>query len=341
MAITGTKRKHQELVTVEDILFKTSGGYDIYMYYLGKVARIMQRPWSKPEKKLSWGIYPYNGVWMWKDKATEESGNALHFVMKYFGLNLNDACNKVAHDFQIKPNVVQVNFKSPIITWDAPTEEDKEYVHIAFTSKPWTDRHHQFYEGTGVTPEFAEKYNTFAVKDCAIKHRKFRIRPNEVVWAYYCPEEDAVKLYFPERGQDEYNPKFRNNVSGTHLWNYENLMKECGGGCEKGIIQKSMKDLLVTAVHTPYVIASQNEQAKMFLSPHTIEKVGKLFNNVWMAFGSDPDGVAKSQKVTEHTKWNWVNPEKKLLPDINDFYGLAKKFGPQAVEDLLKYKKFL
>jgi hypothetical protein len=341
--VTGIKKKDTGLITSDDILDRTTGGYDIYMYYLGKVSRIMQRPWGKKEKKLSWGIFPYNGIWMWKDQATEEAGSAIQFVEKYFNLSFGDACAKIIWDFQLRPQKgKQVASKSPIITWDEPTEEDKNYVKISFTYQPWKKEHYKFWEGTEVTPPHCEKYNTYAVKSCAIKRRIFKLKPNEVVWAYYCPEEDAVKLYFPERGYDEWNPKFRNNVSGNHLWNYDNLLQKCGDEpCEKGIIQKSMKDLLVTTLITDKVIASQNEQSKLFLSPHTIEKVGKLFKNVWMAFGSDPDGVAKSQKVTAQTGWNWVNPDKRLLPDINDFYGLAKENGLRAVEDLLKYKNFL
>lgn len=341
--ITGNKKKEPDFLTSDDILQMTSGGYDIYMYYLGKVSRIMQRPWGRKEKKLSWGVFCKGGIWFWKDQATEEAGTAIQFVEKYFNLEFKDACDRIVWDFQLKPITKEVITKSPVVTWDEPTEEDKEYVHISFTSKPWQDEHYKFYDGTGVTPDHAERYNCFAVKDLAIKHKRFKLRPNEVVWAYYCPEEDAVKIYFPERGYDEYNPKFRNNVSGTHLWNYENVLNRCGTEpCEKGIIQKSHKDALITLLFTENVIWSQNEQSKLFLSQHTIGRVGKVFKNVWMAFGSDEDGVTKSKKVTDVTGWNWVNPDKKLLPEVNDFYGLAKKFNnPKPVEDLLKYKKFL
>jgi hypothetical protein len=340
--VRGAKKRSPEFLTSDDILQRTSGGYDIYMYYLGKASRIMQRPWGKKEKKLSWGIFPYNGLWMWKDQATEEAGTAIQFVEKYFGLSFQDACNRIAWDFQLKPDVKEVRSTAKIITWDEPTEEDKEYAPISFSSKPWEKEHYEFWDGTDVTPNHAEKYYTFAVRDLAIKRRKFKLKPNEVVWAYYCPEEDAVKIYFPERGQDEFNPKFRNNVSGNHLWNYENLINKCPDGCEKGILQKSMKDLLVTTLLTENVICGQNEQSKLFTSQFTIDKVQKLFKNVWVSFGSDPDGVLKSQKITAQTGWNWVNPSKELLPDINDFFSLAKAYKSlKPVEDLLKYKSYL
>lgn len=342
--VTGKKKQEQNFITVDEIMSRTSGGYDIYMYYIGKVARLMQRPWGRREKKLSWGIFPYNGIWLWKDQASEDAGSAVQFVEKMFGLSFADACAKIIQDFQLQPQITKkIIVKPAIVTWDEPTEDEKNYVRMSYTSKPWGDPEHLFYDGTGVTQPHAEKYEVWAVKDYAIAGRKgSRLHSKEVIWAYYCPEEDAVKLYFPERGFDEFNPKFRNNVSGSHLWNYENLLKQCDGQpCEKGIIQKSTKDALVTLLYTDNVIWSQNEQSKLFLNQHTIDKVNKLFQNVWLSFGSDDDGKQKSIKVTKANGWNWVNPPNNLLPDINDFYSLAKGKSPKAVEDLLKYKKFL
>lgn len=338
---TGAVKKQREFLKSDEVLSMTTGGYDVYMYYLGRVARIMQRPWGKKERKHSWGVYPWNGLWMWKDQANEESGTAIQFVQKMFGLSFVEAVNKIIFDFGLQPDAIGVQSKSKVVTWDEPTEEDKTYVRINFTTKPFQPEHHNFWSGTDVCESRCHRFDCYAVKDLAIKGRRFKLRDKEVVFAYYAEEEDAVKIYFPERGQDEYNPKFRNNVSGSYLWNFERLLSKTGGGLQKGMIQKSYKDLLITTLFTDNVICGQNEQSKLWLSQFTIDRVGKLFQNVWMAFGSDEDGVTKSQKVTAVTKWNWVNPHKDLLPDINDFYSLAKGHGPQAVETLLKEKNFL
>src|SRR6476661_1576357 len=91
--------KIAEFIPLKEVLFRTNGGYDIYRYYLGSVKRIMSRPWGKKEKKVSWGIYPYSGTWFWKDQATEETGNAISFVEKYFGLTFHEAMMKVCWDF--------------------------------------------------------------------------------------------------------------------------------------------------------------------------------------------------------------------------------------------------
>jgi hypothetical protein len=340
--ITGTLKKEKSFLGSEEILDRTTGGYDIYMFYLGKVARIMNRPWGRTERKPSWGIYPWNGLWLWKDQAREEAGNAIQFVQKTYGLDYNGAINKIASDFGITPNEELTKLKPKVVTWDEPTEEDKVYVRMNFTSKPFQKEHHEFWAGTDVCEARCNRYECWAVKDLAIKGKRFKLRENEVVFAYYAPQEDAVKIYFPERGQDEWNPKFRNNVSGSYLWNYERLLEQTGGSLEKGLIQKSMKDLLVSTLFTENVIAGQNEQSKLWLSPYTQERVGKLFSGqIWMAFGSDTDGMEKSQKVTSHTGWNRAYPDENLLPTINDFYSLAKAQSPKAVENLLKQVHFL
>jgi hypothetical protein len=300
----------------------------------------MNRPWpgEKRENKLSWGVYYYNGIWIWNDSAREESGNAISFVQRYFGLSFTDAINKIAWDFGIGGKQVD---KSSIVHWTAPTvQEKKEYAHIAFTHKPWGDEHFKFWENTEVTESHCLKYETYAVKDCAINHRKVKLKLNEVVWAYYCPEEDAVKLYFPEREGME---RFRTNVSGTHLWNYRNLV-ESGRKCNRLFIQKSNKDKLVTLLLTPDVIATQSEKSKIFdkeFHPEIVENINNLSPNPCIFYGSDPDGKKKSNKIVELTGWNSICTPEIYLPEINDIYGFVKKFGLKRAEEFLKYNNYL
>lgn len=340
MAITGAV-KDEKFLDAEAILRLTSYGYDIFMFYLGRVSRKMPCPWRR-DRSPSWGIYCYDGMWFWKDYSDEKSGTAIQFVENYFGIPYPEARRKIIRDLQLKKEYEYTNQRSPVVRWEEPGEEDKNYCHISFTTKPWTPKHHEFYAGTDVTPRLAEKYYTYAVKDAAMNHRRVRIAPGEMVWAYYCKEEDGVKLYFPERGQDEFNPKFRGNVSGTHLWNYDRLVAQTGlVPRAKGIIQKSNKDLLITALFTENVICTPNENSKLLLQDEVTDGINRLFAETWLAFGSDPDGVKKGHKVTMWTGWHHVNPHKDLLPGINDFYGLAKAYGPGAVETLLKEKGFL
>lgn len=322
----------QEYLSLDEILRLTNGGYDIYHYYLGTVKRQMSRPWGKKESYPSWGIFPRDGIWFWKDKAREESGNAIHFVERYFGLNFLEALNKVRWDFGL--GGTKVNTSPVKITWEAPEITDKEYVKISFTDKPFTKKHHEFWNIAEVSEDRCKKYNCFAVKDLAIRRKRVAIGKDEIVFAYYCPEEDAVKIYFPERSSDQ---KFRNNVSFHHLWNYSNLH-----ACKDLIVQKSPKDMIVTSIITECVTSTQAEAVKIF-NTETVQAINDISETPWIWYGSDDDGVRKCKQITGTNSWKYINTPKNLLPEVNDVYSFVKmhnlKNPGTGIKELEKFMK--
>lgn len=326
----------RKFITAEDVLGGTTGGYDVYMLYLGKVRRQMDRPWGKKEKKPSWGIYPYGGLWFWKDHATEETGNAIQFVEKQFGLTFSEARDRIAWDFGIGGQEVE---RKKIVTWEAPYAEDKEFVRMNFTKQSFLKQHHDFWNIVEVSESHLEKLNYFAVKDLAIQGRRVYIRPGEAVFAFYCPEEDGVKIYFPERDKGE---KFRNNVSYHHLWHYDELEE-----CENLIVQKSNKDLAVTKMITPCVISTQAEGIKIF-NEETVSRINTITKSPWVWYGSDSDGVKKCKGITDTNKWKYLNTPKNLLPLVNDTYSIVKMWntekmgtGLKKLEEFMKLKKVI
>ena len=76
MEILNSKKE----ITIEEIFNYTNGGYNIYSFYGYPPKKLMKRPW-KTDNHLSFSIFN-KGIWLWKDQANEESGNAIHFVMK-------------------------------------------------------------------------------------------------------------------------------------------------------------------------------------------------------------------------------------------------------------------
>lgn len=321
--------KRPKLLKVDDVLFYTNGGKQIYEKYCSeKVGKSMRRPWGR-DRQPSWGIYPYNGVWMWKDQANEESGNAIKFVQKLFGLTFQEAMDKIKWDFGL-------GSKEPVSSnkiYTIPIEQaNKKPAHISYTAMPFQKRHHEFWNVAEVTEEWCNKFNCFAVKSAALNYQKLYIDPKERVFAYHALEEDKVKLYFPDRkGQG----RFLNNVSYHYLWNYSNL--QC---CDKLIIQKSPKDMIVTSLLYPHVIATQAEHIKIF-DENTVKRIMDISTDIYISYGSDDDGKRKSIAITKEFGWGWVNPPNNFLPEVNDFYSLVKKYGLKELENLLKYKKII
>ena len=218
----------------------------------------------------------------------------------------------------------------------------EDYIFIGFSSKKFGRKHHEFWNIAGVSEEWCNKFECWAVKDAVKsnpitkKRERIPIGNDEIVFAYYCPEEDGVKLYFPER---EKGNKFRTNVSGSHLWNFDNV-----GACENIVIQKSNKDMIVTALFTECVSAVQSENIGVFWNEgktELAERVDEKGKHVFLSYGSDEDGKNKSIKLSKLLNWKWVNPPNKFLPDVNDVYSLAAIQGLSEVEKMFKNKKII
>lgn len=331
-------------ISVDEILKSTSGGYDIFRTYLGSVSKLMKRPWPGPkgtkDNHASWGVFPKGGVWFYKDKATEEAGTAIQFVQKHFGLTLHQAKDKICWDFGLGGGE-EINANPVQVVWEKPEIQDKEYAHITFEDQIFKKHHHKFWNAAEVTEEHLRKLNYFAVKSLAINRKFIPIRDNEVVMAYYAPEEDGVKIYFPERP----DMKFRTNIQDKYLWNFSLLEP-----CKNLIVQKSCKDLAVTTMISPHCTATESEGVHIFGSmedgkwmpnEEVTGRINKVCKSPIIWYGSDPDGVRKCQEITKLNKYRYVNTPKNLLPDINDSFLYAKKFGLKGLEQFMKLKKLI
>lgn len=326
-------------LTTDEIYDRTSMGYDIFRYYCKEVKREMPRPWGKRETKPSFGIFPYEGMWLWKDFGSEKSGDAIRMVEIWFNLSFKEAIEKITHDLLLG-EADQVAVTSPVVTWAAPTiEEQQEYSKISFSIQPWAEGHKRYWEGTGADERHCERYQCFAVKDAALNHQRIPIGPKEVVFGYYCPEHDSCKLYFPERKER----RFLTNTPGRHLWNQQAL--QATAPHQRVFIQKSNKDLICLAVLCPAVIAPQSENAKLFdpeVYPEVSRSVEALGGEVVLFFGNDLDAKTKAGKIHQlHPNWKDFTVPNEANRAINDVYSYEKEYGVSAFEYLLRNNGYL
>ncbi len=316
------------LITWEEILNVTNNGYDIFVNEIGAipVSKTFKHPLYN-DRQPSAALICLEGMWFLKDFSGDmPTMTALQFTMRKYGLSYKEAIEKMAMDFGLmKRNGI---YNSVPITWKPPIIE-REECQISFSTKKWKKEQYLFWENTLVDERHCLKYETYAVKDAAIHRKRVNIRENEVVWAYYVPELDKVKLYFPERKKED---RFRGSLDNTYIWNIQNITE-----CDKLLLQKSMKDLLVTTIFTPCVIATQNESAITLLE-NNYEQIDKLANKKIVCFGSDFQGWHESLLITYYTEWGYCNTPNQFLPEINDYYGLSRKYGAGELEKLLKSK---
>ncbi len=320
----------QKAITWDYILSITNNGWDVFRVELGKfpVSKAFSSPLRK-DRSPSFTVFNKEGKWWWKDFSTGDAGDALKFVRLRYSLNGKEAIDKICQDLGISQTTKE--YKPLQIIEKAPEWNESE-VHIGFSDKKWTKEHHKFWEGTEVDEAHCRKYDTYAVKELAVNRRRVKIGEKEVVIAYYASDVDKVKIYFPERAKGH---RFKGNVDGRYLWNLHGIEK-----CDKLIVIKSMKDLLCTTVMFPCVIATQNESAAIF-TEDVVDKIYILSKNIWVAYGSDKQGVEQSTLLSEKYNWKWVNPDNKLLPDINDAYSLIKAKGIDAWRECLRKKRIL
>lgn len=329
MPVTGEKIKPK--ITIEQILALTNGGWDTFVLEMGKfpVSKAFSHPLQK-DKFPSGGIFQAEGVWFLKDFSGRlPTMTAIQFIQKKYTLSVSEAIDKICQDLGINQST---KVYKPIQIIEKPPVYEQSEIHIGFSERKWLKKHHEFWENTGVTKEHCDRYNTFAIKELAINRRKQKIGEDEICWAYYAENIDKVKIYFPER---EKGQRFKGNVPGSYLWNIERIEK-----CGKLVVIKSMKDLLVTTTLFPCVVATQNESAAIF-TDDIVDRIHGLSKNIFVAYGSDEQGVEQSTKLSEKYHWKWVNPPKYLLPDINDSYSLVRQYGIEAWEECLKQKKIL
>lgn len=323
--IKGNKKEEHD---IEDLLYYTSGGKDIYEHYLEKrISKnfITRRPWGT-DRHPSWGTFLKDTTWLWKDQATEEVGNPITFVMKLFDISFVEAIVKIKGDLNLTTEKLLKERHFTI-----QKEEPKKYSHITAVTQRFKKNHHSFWNAAEATEDWCKKFNCFAVKDLYVNRKKYPIGKDETVFVYVAEDIDKVKVYFPERESF----RFITNVQYDYLWEFYRLNK-----CNKLPIHKSMKDLIIFSMLYECNIATQNESVKIF-SPEVVDKINSVSMEPWVFFGSDNDGVKKCTEITNTTDWKYINTPKKLLPDVNDVYSYVKSKGLKELENFCKQKKLL
>lgn len=299
--------KKEKYLSVDEILSRTNRGFDIFQHYLGKVKKLMKCPWRKDEKP-SWGVFDNGTIWCFKDFSTEEVGNAMTFIERYFGLTHHEAKDKICWDFGLRQVGEKINTSPVKITWDTP-EEDKQYIPINFSTCPFDEKHAKYWNDYHLSEEYIKKYNIFRVKDLAINKKRVVLEKDELTFAYYNKFSDTVKIMRIGVSPDK---KWRTNATGDTLW-----LQEYMENCNNMIISKSVKDSLCLTLFGLSTVAVQSEAISC------IEKnedwLNTLICPIYIAFGTDKQGKEQSNKITAKYGYRHYNvPDKLLIDSIND-----------------------
>lgn len=246
--------------------------------------------------------------------------NIVDTISTLQGISIKEAINKIAAG-----NITLLNsLTTTFITKDAVKPE------IRFKYKEWENNNY-----FGISPFHLYNENVFNVTHYWIKQNnewKYNCLHNPqqtLTIAYYFPDTNNVKLYFPEKKEFKWYSNCGNNdIFGEakldfYLERNNNLI----------IITKSQKDRLLLDYKYGYnAIAPQNEGVDF---SHIVPKL-KKFNNQLILFDNDITGEKYASYYSEKYQIPWLN-----LAISKDVYEADMKYGynnvSKYIDNEIKY----
>jgi hypothetical protein len=311
-------------ISIDDIFNYTNGGYNIYSFYGYSPKKLMRRPW-KTDKHLSFSIFKKD-IWLWKDQANEDSGNAIHFVMNLFNLSFYEAITKIKGDFGLSSTIIA---KAPVYV------AKPEVIHpLIPVITPYTQKHLDYWQG--IPMDFLLQNNYYAINELSMGSKQY-IRDKTEIAFFYKKDNKEGKAYFPKRSKGF---RFIGNIRGNY-WFHLDEIKDI---VDKIFVVKSNKDAIFFKYVGLNAVVARNESVQSF-TPEIREKLESKVNNkkdIIICYGTDPDGFTKSKEITDTFGYGWFNiPKPYLSNGIDDFYSFICVYGIENFKLLLKKKKLL
>lgn len=216
--------------------------------------------------------------------------------------------------------------KSYVKTSVKKIQTDVFIPEIRFEKKDWEEPNMYMLSG-----EILESELVFCVKNYWIKtkigwNRNSIYDPNKtLVVAYYFPDTNHVKLYFP----NEVENRWYSNCSTQDIFGWHKI-KHYSSVSDKLIITKSGKDRLMLDyfIGIPS-IALQNEGC--FIPDDILFELQIMFKDILFLYDNDISGILQAQKLSE--KYNI--PYKIIDVEPKDSYEMIQNFGIENTKKLI------
>jgi len=304
-----------------DLILQEISDYEIFNYYVGKytVNGLMHSP-LRSDKNPSFSIRRNRrGGLSFVDYADDSCrGNIITFVMRKFGLNYNDALEKVDKDLNLGiryPKKTGYVLPKAVIPDELPTKKE-----ITIIPKPFSKEDLQYWSEYGITLEDLKAEKIYSVDKYFVNGEERYRGKDELCFSYVF--EEGKKIYFPLRPKGE---KWRSSIPNT-LVDYGKL----GDKYDRIVICKSKKDKMVLQKLVRNVVSVQNESLIAF-TPEFLETLSK-YKRVIICYDNDSSGVKNANLIKEKFGFELLFvPLEEEVTDPSDYY---KKHGREA---LIKY----
>ena len=224
------------------------------------------------------------------------------------------------------------DYKVITSAYEQPEELTKKYAVIQAVTRKFTKEELSYWAQYHLDIQDLKENNVYSLSKVYLNKQLFSLKESDLRFGYFY--DGTWKIYRPY-----IDPKFKwvpNNVPISTLEGKDNIVN-----CDVALVTKSKKDLMVIRKIFPCVAAVQNEGLACF-SQENVDFLKANSKKQILSFDSDPTGVKNSKQITELFGFEYLNVPRSYLSDgIKDFADLAKDYGMNALEKILKKKKLL
>jgi hypothetical protein len=312
------------LITRED-LFSLVPQESIYSFYLNEDISSLGVYHSplREDNIPSFALYFHKinrDILMFKDFATNDTGDVVVLVMKMFGLGYKDAVHKIA--FDMKLSAFNVDSTKQVFSGITRLVE-KTRVDLGIKTRPWMVKDRNYWSQFGIHKVTLEKFNVFPITH--IFYNDTAVRASDLAYAYVETKDGrtSYKIYQPLEIKVK---KWINNANYSVHQGYTQLVKQG----ELLVITKSLKDVM--SLHDCMGIPAIGLQSEsVTMKDSVMDEYKSRFKKVICIFDNDSAGIKLSESFTE--KYNIPHFFMPKIDEVTDFSDLVKAKGKEfAIE---------
>jgi len=251
---------------------------------------------------------------MFKDFATNDTGDVVVLVMKMFGLGYKDAVHKIA--FDMKLSAFNVDSTKQVFSGITRLVE-KTRVDLGIKTRPWMVKDRNYWSQFGIHKVTLEKFNVFPITH--IFYNDTAVRASDLAYAYVETKDGrtSYKIYQPLEIRVK---KWINNADYSVHQGYTQLAKHG----ELLVITKSLKDVM--SLHDcPGVSAIGLQSESVTMKDSVMEEYKSRFKKVVCIFDNDAAGIKLSESFTK--KYHIPHYFMPKIDGVKDFSDLVKAKG--------------
>lgn len=333
------KGKLKERLSISEVRSRIDA-FSIYSYYLGeplKLGKMYHSPFpGRRDSTASLSIKVLGGDIHHVDHGdTRFRGDCIDFVQQRFTCTLREALQMIDKDFGLG---IQSQEQFPIRkapVYKAPKLEDRPPSVIQFSGTfKYNAMERSYWEAYKVGAELRKREGVYGVRKLWIDKSPIALPTDEPVFAYYDSDIQKVKIYRPFADKKKKEWKWRSTIPYTHISGLQHLRPT-----DKLVVAKSFKDRLVLLNFLDQVLSVQGESVSA-ITDEALEKIRSNAREIYIGFGSDPQGKEQSQLITSQWGLYHVNMPDAYLP-LNDFAEVAKHHSLEAVIQHFKDKHII